>query len=282
MKLVNLLVARNEAWCLNQTLRAQLKWCDHVVILVHASYDDTGEIARTVQQENPKRVTVLYRDNELWNELEYRSALLEAGRAVGGTHFAVLDADEALSMQTQICIRNMAQGLPTGSMLRTKWFTCWRSPHQYRTDDSPFGRATVSMMFADAPHLRYEPHPDGYQWHMRVPPMCHTGAQYNIDGVLHMQHVVWDRLLAKQALYQMTEVLRWPSRRPRSEIRAQYSKAVDETGLITSPVPDSWWPFDPDQLDLKAIAWQQIEVKRLLGIHGKSMFYDLDLFGLDR
>src|SRR5262245_23758182 len=97
MRLVATLCARNEDWVLGMSARAALMWCDHVVLFNHASTDDPGEVAAQVVAEYPERVTYLSDDDPTWKEMAHRQRMLDAARAAGATHIAIVDADEVLS-----------------------------------------------------------------------------------------------------------------------------------------------------------------------------------------
>jgi hypothetical protein len=129
-------------------------------------------------------------------------------------------------------------------------------------------------------------------------PWTPFGARGRRDsGLMHLQFVSQRRLRAKQALYKLTEVIRWPGREP-NQIRAvdeRYNLAVygqyrapapHEAGLLeaslTSAPMNTWWKgyehlmrhFHPS-----GEPWQEAEVLRLLAEHGREKFAGLDLFG---
>ncbi len=290
MKIVGLMIARNEAWCIRDSLRAALAWCDAVHVVLHASTDATKEIVIDVSAnhgpasdclEHPALTYTIMADGA-WNEATYRQHALEMGRLMGGTHFAIIDADEMVTAAFIEPLMILARSIQPGECIRPPWLQCWRSLENYRNDVSPFGRARTSFLFRDAPFLSYVADPGGYQLHKRVPSgvrYLETGS-HGSGGVLHMQHASWDRVLWKQLLYQMDELLRWPGRRSAEEIAAQYSPTVDETGLKLTPIPDEWWPLDPSSIDLAAEPWQKAEVLRLIDRHGREHFQRLNFFGL--
>lgn len=287
MKLIGLFILRNEAWCLRATLAAAAKWLDGMAIMVHASTDATARIACCYQTGRAMpgdcaEVRHWIEPSPAWDEATYRSALLAEGRCMGGTHFAIIDGDEMLTANLVPHIRTSAEALDPGQLIRLPWLNCWRGLDAYRSDASPFGRAYAPVVFADAPHLSYSPEADGYQLHTRAPRGVRAMelGRHADGGLLHLQHANWRRLCAKQALYQMDEVLRWPGRRPAGEIARTYRPAVDETGLETTAIPADWWPVDRAAIDLEAAAWQEAEVARLLALHGREHFAGLDLFGL--
>jgi hypothetical protein len=120
---------------------------------------------------------------------------------------------------------------------------------------------------------------------------------------MHLQFLDERRLRAKQALYKMTEVLRWPAptilegvacRTPEElalRLNMMYGRAVYESDPAKVQAPDcpiEWW--DPYQRILAAYRfqrptdsrppWQEVEVKALAKIHGLAKFRGLDLFGV--
>ena len=79
------------------TLRAALKWCDEMIVFLHACTDESSDIIH--------RIAVLYRDrvtiigdslNPMWDEMQHRQRMLEMARQpeIGATHIAIIDADE--------------------------------------------------------------------------------------------------------------------------------------------------------------------------------------------
>lgn len=279
MKLIGLLVCRNEVWCLPVSLRAAMQWLDEIVILDHAS-DDANRTQLLLSEAKivwPGRVKTLRQLDENWNEAFYRQALLEKGRAIGGTHFAIVDSDEIASIKAVFALRHaLAEYLAPGQLYRLPWLQLWRSTDCYRADDSPFGQPRVPFIFADAPGLSFQPSgPDNYQLHKRFPAQCQCSNIWERDsgyGVLHLQYVVWRRVLAKQIHYQMDEIIRY------GKVHANYAGAVNEVGLITKPLPPDWWPVDPAGLDLKAVPWQVDGIKRLLTEYGRERFKGITLY----
>jgi len=285
MKLIGLLIVRNEAWCLRTTLEA-IRWVDAICILIHASTDKTQEVV-----ERFARVTLSRRaegdatwpdiewhieESPSWDEATYRARLLRTGRDMGGTHFAIIDGDELLTANAARAIRDKAASLAPGDCLRLPWLQCWRGLDAYRSDDSTFGRAFAPVVFADAPHLSYSPDGDGYQLHTRAPRGVRPVefGRHGDGGLLHLQHANWRRLISKQLWYELTETLRWGA------VRARYIDACNETGLQTTPIPADWWPADKSLIDLAAEPWQVAECRRLVAEHGVSRFADCKVLPL--
>ncbi len=235
------MVVRNEAWVLRASIAAAQSWLNELIVLVHDSTDATEQIVRD------SGATYSTINSPEWDEAIYRGILLESGRAAGGTHFAIIDADEVLTTAAAASIRDMAAQLSPGQLLRLPWIHCWRSLNQYRCDESPFGNARVPFLFRDDPSLNYAPDADGYQLHKRVPDGTSPVEIWRRDdgmGVLHLQHANWNRVVAKQKRYAEIEQRRW------GYVRANYAGTTDETGLVTQPIPPEWWPVDPNLIDI--------------------------------
>jgi len=87
------MAARNEDWILGMTARAALMWLDELVILDHASTDDTVGIIAKVAHDHPKRVCYLHERDPVWEEMRHRQRMLDAAREHGATHICYIDAD---------------------------------------------------------------------------------------------------------------------------------------------------------------------------------------------
>ncbi len=272
MKIVGCMVARNEAWCLPASIHAAMQWLDELCVLVHASTDASGRITERACEQYPGRVFVDRVTDGAWNEADYRGQLHAQARELGATHVAIIDADEVLTTLGMAGIRAEAAKMQPGDILWVPWIHCWRSPTKYRSDGGVFGVARVPILFADHSSLRYAADADGYQTHKRIPRGANRREAWTRDsgmGVLHCQHVVWRRVGAKQRLYAMNEMLGF------GEVRANYAGTLDEAGLELTDMPGDWWPVDPGLLDLEAEPWQEAEIVRLVGVHGRAAFAQL-------
>lgn len=266
MRLIATIPMRNEGWIIGYTLRAALRWADAVVILEHACTDDTREVLSQIGQESPAQIIRWVEHNPDWNEADYRQRMLSIARGFGATHLAIIDADEAFT--ANLDPRAIASGLRPGECARLPWLCCWRSFDRYRCDDSTFGRARVPVLVCDAPHLTHRAGPGDYQLHSRVPHGCVVSDRLERadGGVLHYQHAEWRRLLAKQAWYEMVELLRY------GRIHADYAAACDERGLETVEVPPAWRNADQRYIVAGQEPWQLAEIRRLLDAHGRATF----------
>ena len=283
MRLIALMPVRNEAWILGLSLRVALRWCDGIVVLDHASTDGTAGILDAARAEFGDRVTVLHEADPAWSEMAHRQRLLETGRAAGGTHFAIVDADEVLTGNLLQRVRATVELLTPGHYLTAGMPCMWRSLDAFRTDGRIWARREdLALAFADSLEIawlsggydHHHRHPHGSKPQRRLP--------FGVGGVMHLQWASWRRLVAKHARYKMMERLKYPEKSV-LEIDRMYSLALDERGLTVEQAPAEWWaPYEDlrQYVDLSAEPWHEGECKRLWIAHGAEAFRGLDLFGV--
>lgn len=285
MKLTAVMPARNEAWVLGLSLRVAATWCDEVILLDHASVDETQDIAIDANTETGK-VCYMRETSTEWAEMSHRQRLLDYARSRGATHIAIVDADEVLTANHLPTIRGMIQQLPSGGILQIPMRNMHRSISQYRADVSPFGYTISSLAFADHPNCAWRA-ANGYPHHQREPKGSHVAARHLPEriegGIMHLQFSSWRRLLAKHALYKVSERVRFPQKST-LEIDRMYSLAPNEQGLEYRDAGATWWtPYEKwveKYLRLDAEPWQEGETRRLIAEHGAQTFKGLNLFGV--
>jgi hypothetical protein len=319
VKIIATMTVRNSAWCLGLTARAALMWCDAIVIRDHGSSDETPEIAYEVGKEFPGQVIYKRDDDPVWNEMAHRNDALNIAREHGATHIAIIDDDELLTgnLISDRCysseliadgeiprIRAMVARMGSHNILTVPWLALKGSPTTYYTT-GPWANNPVSLVFQDRPELHWSSEKrGGYDFHHREPmgiPLINYSPVHDPKhgGLMHLQFASERRLRAKQALYKMTEVLRWPGREPVSVVDQRYNLAVYGTaipgtaghrrragegnGLQVSDTPAEWWePYKNilKHLQVTRIPWQEQQCIELMKEHGPRTFEGLDLFGV--
>lgn len=288
MKLVALMPVRNESWVLALSARVALRWCDHLVILDHASADDTPAIIREIASEHSGRVTCLRNEDGLWDEMQHRQVLLQAARAEAATHIAIVDADEILTANLLPSIRATIEEIPRGSILEIPGYNLRGYMNRYHANGI-WGNRWFSVAFVDDPRLGWS----GDRFHHREP----MGLSLHVwravgqgqGGIMHLWGLNERRLVAKHAAYKMIEALRWPNK-PRAEIDRMYSLAFDpskdnrfDQTWRFADAPMTWWDgYGPIMHHLRADAepWQEKMCRELYVKHGPQTFAGLDLFGV--
>ena len=296
MKIIGLMAARNEQWCLGLSARAALMWLDELVILVHASSDKTAQIGFDVMAEHPGRVVQLCEENPVWEEMRHRQRMLDCARERGATHICYIDADEVLTGnlldpvhgQTAKRIYGLFSICPPNSILQIPWLALRGSIGQVHVAGPWADNQVASFGFKDSPELGWKARgEEKYDFHHRAPmggslvPWTPLGngnpliRQRRDAGLMHLQFVQGRRLRAKQFAYCLIEASRWPGRESKEVIRKRYSLAVygqteptpnSPTGLGPAPI-DLWWkPYAHlmKYLDLKQEPWQIEQCRQLM------------------
>lgn len=287
MRLVGCMPVRNEDWIVGLSLRAALLWCDEMVVLLHSSFDKSRIIVEEIAKST-NRVICLRFDNPDWDEMRHRHAMLECAREMGATHVAIVDADEILTANLIPILQTQKQRAdrfcPPGYILTLPGFNLRHGIHEYHSN-AVWGNRWFSLAFQDDPRLCWQ----GDTFHHREPhgatlepfrPITHEQG-----GIMHLWGASERRLLAKHALYKMTETLRWP-KKPIDAIDSMYSLAVKPREPWTfSHVPHEWWHGYKEAglleyLDVDREPWQIAECQRLMEQYGAQRFQGLDLFGI--
>lgn len=305
MKIVAAMPVRNEDWILGFSARAALMWCDALVIGNHASTDDTAAIITGLEDEFPGRVVRAAFADDCWREMAHRQILLDCARAMGATHIAIIDADEALTGNLVAPIRTMVKSLPDGVVLELPQINLRGSLERMHTS-GVWSEQHTPMVFKDDSRYCWRAAHDGYEHHHRTPQglAAHRHARPVMrkdGGVMHFQMADETRLRAKQLLYCLNDLTRWPNRKTAEEVRQYYSLAV--YGFVPAD-PPSWitaWEFKkktdaatgaigPGAWDayrgirgliyLGRHPWQLTECARLIA-ERPEITRGLDLFGLD-
>jgi hypothetical protein len=289
MKLIALMPVRNEDWCLWYTLPRLLDWCDEVVVGLHSCTDGSVEMVNEVSRQSSGRVSWYHVSDPEWHECQHRQRLLDTARSRGATHVVIVDADEVLTANLLHLIRPcVEENTKNGHILQLPWVCLARGLDFYYAA-GPWFNNWVTTAFRDAPEAHWKAR-DGYDFHHRHPmglrPLFTRPVPQREGGLFHLQFVSERRLKAKQALYKLTERLRWPDREPVQMVDKRYNLAVYDSNpakLATSEVPRSWWPDRDGAQGLitapDVIPWQETECQKLVYAYPK-LRDGLDLFGV--
>jgi hypothetical protein len=247
MNLIGLMPVRNEDWILGLSARVALMWCDSLVILDHASTDWTVEIIWGLMREYRGRVVVLSEPDPTWAEMAHRQAMIEMARSHGSTHIAICDCDEILTGNLLGSIRGHIEAAGP-NMLMLPGYNLRGGLSRYHAN-GVWANRWFSTAFKDNPRLSWS----GDKFHSREPggiTWSHVQPVKQGDGgMMHLWGASDRRLIAKHALYKVTERLRWPDK-PVAEIDRMYSWAIkgDSTNGYGTPetwtyadVPAEWW-----------------------------------------
>jgi FkbM family methyltransferase len=280
-KIIGLVPARNEEAHIGLCLRALAKFTDGIIFLDDYSTDGTVRIVESLAIEC--RVERIFRKTEwLRDEPGDRNRLLEAGRQAGGTHFVVLDADEAFTSncQEKDILRRLILSLQPGDQMSLAWIQLWRSLEFYRHDGSVWTDNYKCFVFCDDGKCSYS---SGFIHTSRAPQNL-AGARKIFPGythgVLHFQFVNWRNLLLKQSWYRCLERIRDPEK-PVQAINELYASSKDEASLGLRPAPVCWlagYPFfDPATVEAPD-SWRDKQIAQWMSEHGPEHFAELDIW----
>jgi hypothetical protein len=289
MKVIGLMTARNEDWILGLTLRGAMLIVDEMIVLDHASTDNTALIIHKVAQEYPGRIHYQRRSDPVWREATIRQGLLEDGRKLGGTHFWAIDADELATGNVLPQIRPILATLEAGDFITIPWFPIWGSLDRRRRDSNDYWCANrTAYGFRDHPRLRYgarQKRP-ACDIHTRAPVSPGRKQDYWVNdpdkGAMHFVAAGRARLVAKTAWYKMIETLRFADISA-EQLNADYDRDLDDKNLITVPVDPTWWtPYLQwrKHVHLDWPSWYQWDCQRMWREFGSEKFAGLNLWGV--
>lgn len=281
-KIVALFLVRNEEWILRASITAARNWCDAIVVMDHNSIDQTPSIAKDMAD------VYIRKDGDTWHEMVFRQELLETGRSLDATHYALIDADEILTANLYESAREKLLSYGCGEVLMVPMIAPWRSPFKRRVDKGcVWPNAFISIGLAEdrygplASKMYWSDGTETYQHHQREPKLNRGLINWRPKtggGCFHMQWAVWERLVAKHRWYKMMERLRYPQK-PVDLINRQYSLALDEHGLELEYTPREW--IDPavfDRIDTQHTPWHIEAASEMIKKHGLETFSGLELW----
>lgn len=300
MKLIALLLVRNEQHELGFTLRVLLRFCDAVVIMEHRCVDRTHEIVCECAAEvEPGRVIVAADDHEGWDEMRLRESMLSIARQHGATHLFLSDADEFISANLLPAVGAhqspytgirylIEEKLPPGQILTLPLYNVRGGISKYH-GDGVWGRRITSVAFADDPALGW--FTGGL--HSREPrtvdgkcPALYEPLKQGDGGVIHLWGASERRLAEKHRMYRILEALQWPDK-PHAEIEAMYRMATEGRPQFRdvpanwnyTNVPEKWLQGYEDliakYLDLEGEPWQTKWCDEMIAMHGRERFAGL-------
>lgn len=281
-KIVALVPGHNDGRFLSNCFKALSNYVDAIVYLDDASTDNSIAIAQALAQEcNIEQI--LCKKNWIRHAGADRNILLATGRAIGGTHFVLIDADEmpTANFLDEKTLRGIILNLKPGERLALAWIQLWRSCDYYRYDSSVWTNNYKDIAFCDDEICYYH---QKKLCESRTPETL-QGKTWFIEGyeygLLHFQFVNWENLLKKQAWYRCQEHILHPHRSFES-INAEYAPSKDEIQLCTRKAPKEWFENYNAFLDLNIIhqkeTWREQEAMQWFSTYGIGEFMGLDIW----
>lgn len=308
-KIVGLVPIRNEADIIGTCLKALSIYTDAIVVLLDASTDNSANIVRSLQ-EKLKIEVIIEEKISGWQyrtEVDNRNKLLAAGRAIGGTHFIAIDADEIFSAPCakNNWLRKQILALEKGQILHIMLVNLWKGFDKFRADELGMDPSMVycsAIMCDDGQSNmdgKLEKSPNGFMHVGRFPSLesrkVKSGKDLCIPKadlghiLVHLAYVDWNYYLIKRAWYLCLEKVRlgqFPKNKNSiTVINELYSKKrfFDPKLAILKPVKQKWLNykfFDKNIYLKRAENWRKKELNIWFEQYGSSFFEQLD-FGID-
>jgi hypothetical protein len=203
-----------------------------------------------------------------------RQLLLELGRAHAGTHFVVVDADEAFTAGFSAGGRALIEALPPGGSLSFPFRTLWKGTESYRIGkeyDMP-----LACVFHDDGVSTYA---DTTIHESRLPGTVAQAARVlppAAGEMVHFQFVAWERAQVKQAWYRCKELLDGSSP---LRVNARYLTTLDG-GVRTRPLDRAALAHlpTPEPLETLPPGWHLDELLSWFDRYGPSHFERLQIW----
>lgn len=202
MKVITLVPVKNESWILNFSLKNFSLFSDEILVLDDASEDTSTAVASA----HPKVTVIPYKDGESHvNMSKRRSALLEAGRKAGGTHFVCLDADEIVSDALSRSLKEELKSLSPTQKLLLPWVLVNRSKEDF-VYSIEYEDNYKDFAFCDDGKVGFI---DRALSEERTPGGNDSAKRLNFEKgcVYHFQNVPLKRNQYKQAWYRCNELM---------------------------------------------------------------------------
>tara|TARA_Y100000389_G_scaffold92538_1_gene89259 strand:+ start:14045 stop:14962 length:918 start_codon:yes stop_codon:yes gene_type:complete len=298
MKIITLITFRNEEHFLKTPIQSVANITDEVVCINDKSTDNSQKVA----EELGASVYENTHTNELGStENEIRNNLLNLGREHNGTHFIILDADEALSSNFENNIQ-LIKDLVPGQSMELQWLAMWKSLTRFKDDKSVWSNSFKDFIYCDDIRLNltdtvfknkdYKKHDIAWPTHPpRTPGISKVRFNRNIGAVLHFQFSNWEAFQLKQCWYRCAELIQNDGTGS-EEINKKYKITLEKSGFRTNltnkfktkEAPQSLYK-DTEFPDLDKIydqyLWRLDQISGWFKDFGKEYFKDLNIWHVE-
>ncbi len=275
MKVITLVPVKNESWILNFSLKNFSMFSDEIIMLDDASEDNSVATASAY----PKATVIPYKDDEPHvNMSKRRSALLEAGRKAGGTHFVCLDADETVSDALSRNLREELKSLSPGQKLLFPWILVNRSGEDF-VYSKEYEDNYKDFAFYDDGKVGFI---DRALSEERTPGSNDSAKKIGFEKgcVYHFQNIPLKRNQYKQAWYRCNELLEGVKSPRRINMIYDFTKDLSSKDAI--PLKDLF--IDENKKLINKEADYSLPLKRITNLFeekGVLFFERLDIWYLE-
>lgn len=204
-KVIVICPVRNESWIIEEFINAAAEFADQIILGDHGSTDNTVELA-----SKHDKVRIIKSKQSGFEEAARRNELITEARSIGvGNVILAIDADELIDPRFLAAGGiDQLKNLPVGTRIFFPHFNI--TPGGKRYWKSPVG----ATGFVDDGSL----HSGAQRIHFpRIPnPSKSIGPlrryRHPFGGLIHLQYLNWDRVLAKTRWYKAWESVHHPDR----------------------------------------------------------------------
>jgi glycosyltransferase involved in cell wall biosynthesis len=279
MKIIALLLARDESAILPTYLSSVKPVVDEIIAINDRSTDNTAQILKDAGVKVLESLEVSSRG---WNEFAARQRLLELGRQNGGTHFVCLDADEALSGNFIKSGKEKILALKPGQKLFMRWPFLWKS-NNYFVDDKAceFTNLYKDFIFCDRADLNFQ---SSFLHFGKTPgeniPQNLVKISEQDGVVLHFAYADFDNAILRQAWYRCMELIRNP--KDYIKINNRYYLPKAGAGFKTLAVPNDWLVglTLPKALEPVESSWRLKVILGWFDEYGAEFFEPLEIWNV--
>ena len=235
MKVIGLMIAKNESWILPTTIPQQLKFVDELLVLDGNSTDNSIQILRNFKG----RVHVREQGNNPDNYAAWRQELLTWARQRNATHIVCLDADEMFSADLLKNWRELLSKMKPGNKLMFDWILLWKNARNFVSGGSVFANIRKDFVFCDdkkSPYVKIMLHEGRTPGENNSKILNYVPRE--TGAVLHFQSVPFERFMMKQAYICCKDYRLNPE--SAKGMNYKYEMALRTSKIKTSIVPRAW------------------------------------------
>jgi glycosyltransferase involved in cell wall biosynthesis len=283
-RILAMMIARNEDWIIERTLKVLSAFCDHIIVADHNSTDKTKDI---LKKYSPQVIATEHHDRKFSTKIRW--SLLDIARDFEGNNFIfVPDSDEIFTANIlEPEILGELTDVKPGTGIEMQFIHLWRNPLLWRNDESPWGPKYFwkGRGFRDDRMTKYSPIANPLDHNSSIPLFRRTQRHEKVK-ILHFQFVLFERMLAKQRWYRATEAYELSADQA-ERINQYYIITRDERRVVLEPIRPEWmagWKergIDLENFEEEPLYWYDVEVLRYFKEKGTAYFTAIDLWRVD-
>jgi hypothetical protein len=275
MKIIALLCFKNEAKHLPALCCSMEGVIDELIAIDDFSTDEGPEFLKNFKGFP---ISLIRPEVEKKGPVEKtRKQLFKLGRFAGGTHFVILDADEAFTAPFTRHGRKIISKMQPGQKIQLQWLAMWKSIDHYRDDNSVWSNNFKDFVVCDDQKIEVD---DGFIHKGRTPGPNTEENTLKLNpkygAVFHWQFADWKTFNMKQAWYRCIELL---NGRNAGAVNQVYSITRDDPNATVRAVPQEWIQNKMPKLSYnEPLSWHYYEIAEMFKKHGIEKFKNLDIW----